>query len=55
MLLLPLMMVKILEHTKLGRWGWVMVLQVGWVKVYTPIAVSLSELGPHVTLKVYTS
>ena len=48
MLLLPLMMVKILEHTKFGRWGWVMVLQVGWVKVYTPIAVPLCELGPHV-------
>ena len=42
------MMVKNIEHTKLGSWGWVVVLQMGWVKVYTPIAVSLCELGPHV-------
>ena len=47
-----MMMVKISEHTKLGSWDQVMVLQVGWVKVYTPIAVSLSELGPHVTLTI---
>ena len=48
MLLLSLMMVKNKEHTKLGSWGWVVVLQMGWVKVYTPIAVPLCELGPHV-------
>ena len=48
MLLLSMMMVEIVEHTKLVSWGWVVVLQVGWVKVYTPIAVPLCELGPHV-------
>ena len=41
-------MVKNKEHTKLGSWGWAVVLQMGWVKVYTPIAVPLCELGPHV-------
>ena len=42
------MMVEIIEHTKLVSWGWVVVPQVGWVKVYNPKAVPLCELGPHV-------